>query len=348
MKTRRILLPAALAGSCLLSLGACALSLASLFVLLSKHPEPARPASLQWSQLESSDADRYAENLRAIGCPAPTIQAILSQTASGDFASSSGASARSDSPAQAPTPASAKQPVATTVTVPASVPPAEPQTFAERRAAAIAAQMQRQAEAQSYAASSVPASHSAPFQPTSDNDSSTGVSNVEANSNVGYSSDSTPTSYAQGGSMGGTSSSAGYASAGSGVPSAAVQTIVAPSANSQIPAAFSDTPPSANPTAAQAHQLDGIQQQFANTVSDSSAGPGNTSKAVASSSGNEGNPGNTAPVTTSATPAPSTPTNTKQNWQNATWLADQQYKQQFGTAAFIQHQEQANHSGASQ
>src|SRR5580700_10216003 len=38
---------------------------------------PARPAPLRWSQLYSSDYHNYVNNLRAIGCPEPTVRAIV-------------------------------------------------------------------------------------------------------------------------------------------------------------------------------------------------------------------------------------------------------------------------------
>jgi hypothetical protein len=36
-----------------------------------------RPAPLRWSQLYSSDYHNYVKNLRAIGCPEPTVRAIV-------------------------------------------------------------------------------------------------------------------------------------------------------------------------------------------------------------------------------------------------------------------------------
>jgi hypothetical protein len=330
MKTRRILLPAALAGTCLLSLGACALSLASLFVLLSKHPAPPQIVPLQWSQIESSDADRYAENLHAVGCPAPTIQAILGQTASGDSSAAPAATAQVPAPA-APTVTAA----AASAPAPASPISPQTQTFAERRAAALAAQAQRQSEAQSYAAASNPApSDAKPVQAA-----------PERSANATYSGESVPASYAQEGDSG-SASPGGYASAGTS-NAGPIQTIVAPDANSQIPAAFAETPPSSNPTAAQAHQLDGIQQQFASAVSGSNSGADATS-ANAIPSGNGGTAESSTPTTASNSPTSTTPANPKKAWQTATWLADQQYRAQFGTQAFLQHQEQANHTSSSQ
>lgn len=327
MKIRRLLLPAALAGTCLLSLGACALSLASLFVLMSKHRESPESASFHWSQIESSDSTRYAENLRAVGCPAPTIQAILGQTESRNSPSAPTASAQAEA---SPTPATQQS-----------------QTFAERRATAMAAQAQRQADAQSYAAASNPApSYTEPAQAVPASATTTDVSNTESspeplNSTAGYAGTSALAAYAQGGVSGsaGSSSTIGYAAAGN-APAAPVQTIVAPDANSQIPAAFSDTPPSANPTAQQTHQLDGIQRQFADSVSQANSSAGGTP------SGGGGNSESTPPIANSA--STTTPANPKKAWQNAAWLADQQYRAQFGTRAFLQHQNQALHSSSSQ
>jgi len=329
MKIRRLLLPIALAGTCLLSLGACALSLASLFVLMSKHSGPAGAPPLRWSQIESSDSARYAENLRAIGCPAPTIQAIVGQTESENSPSNPSASTQADA---SPTPAA---PAAVSIDPAlAAAPAAQPQTFAERRAAAIAAQAQRQAEAQSYAAATNPApvyTEAAQPAPVSTSFSNTESSTETDTSSAGYSGTSAPTAYAQGGASG-SSSSTGYAAAGT-APAAPVQTIVAPDANSQIPAAFMDAPPSTHLNEAQAHQLDQIQQQFANTVSSSTPQNSNPSQDPSSPSGS-------SPATQPGQPAPQS--TAAKTWQSATSLSDQQFRTQFGDQAFLARQYQSN------
>jgi|GEM_PF-5310554 len=327
MKIRRILLPAALAGTCLLSLSACALSLTSLFVLLSKHPEPTtQPAALQWRQLESSDAARYAENLRAIGCPAPTIQAILGQTPSGDSSGATSAAAQAR--------AHAAPAVATTASAPAPASPISPQaqTFAERRAAAIAAQAQCQSEAQSYAAASNPASsYIEPAQAAPESATAPGVDSTSGigRANATYSGESAPASYAQSGGSG-SISSGGNASAGAR-NAGPVQTIVAPDANSPIPAAFMDAPPSTHLNATQAHQLDQIQGQFANSVSGGSADPSSTSPQPPQNS-------NAAPSGNSSSPTSVSP----KTWKTNTSLSDQQFRATFGDQSFLTRQNQAN------
>jgi hypothetical protein len=50
-------------------------------------PAPqATAAPFQWSQIESEDYARYVANLRTIGCPEPTIEAIVSSELAGVFA----------------------------------------------------------------------------------------------------------------------------------------------------------------------------------------------------------------------------------------------------------------------
>ena len=40
-------------------------------------PAPAAPAPFHWSQLDASDYHVYVQNLRAIGCPEPSVRAIV-------------------------------------------------------------------------------------------------------------------------------------------------------------------------------------------------------------------------------------------------------------------------------
>ncbi len=46
-------------------------------VPLAADQQPARPVAFHWSQLDSSDYRIYVKNLRAIGCPEPTVRAIV-------------------------------------------------------------------------------------------------------------------------------------------------------------------------------------------------------------------------------------------------------------------------------
>jgi hypothetical protein len=99
-----------------------------------------------------------------------------------------------------------------------------------------------------------------------------------------------------------------------------------------------DAPPSTHLNEAQAHQLDQIQQQFADKVSSSSQNPNSPKDPV-------GQPGASPANPAGSQPTPGSPT--AQNWNSATSMSDQQFRAQFGTQAFLARERQDNmHQGA--
>jgi len=50
---------------------------ATITTLPPPNPAPTKPESFQWSQLYAPDYHVYVKNLRAIGCPEPTLRAIV-------------------------------------------------------------------------------------------------------------------------------------------------------------------------------------------------------------------------------------------------------------------------------
>jgi hypothetical protein len=222
-------------------------SLAAISHLRTATPSIIAPEPLRWNQIESADREAYVANLREIGCPEPTIAAIV------------------DAPESNSNPDAA--PVANIRSVVATVNRSQPPESLNGVNATISAP---QIIANAGAAASAPTSSAQ----AEDGPSSIGETSTNAPSRRSVSAFSPPAAQ---GSPGGRSAS----SAGSGPQTglddqagvasndgstAAEQVIVAPNDNVLIPAAFQPAGPNVQLNDQEKAQQEALQRDFANAV----------------------------------------------------------------------------------
>lgn len=321
-----------------LSVAGFALAVVSLglnvFVLARADRSPGRPSSssalaavppagiTRWSQLAPDDPEAFARNLRALGCPEPTISALAGTAPAAPAPQSAGDAGQQAGSAAPPQSNPSPTAVAQQIFVP-STPTRQFQMLAPAGSAAAGGTVAPPIASAPQTIARPPVAFApALVSPSPQRTGSTGPAGpsvdapapAAAAAPAGTALAATTLSPAPQPQSAAAAPPAAQAPAAGG--GASDSPITAPAGNSQIPVAFEDLNPALKFNAQQQAQLKKIQDQFVQDI----GGPGQ-------------DPSSSAYL---------------KSWQTAQWLSDQRFRAEFGYQAFLYQQMQQNmHSIAS-